>query len=263
MVFGVCAVGVGCLYLVPNGNRVPQPGAGQRPLSKPTASPSTPAAEPTSRTRSTSRPVATTAAPTTLATTATEPPADPVEDTAARSVPPRRPPSRGATAFDPAEGDDDQPPAPVTDVRSAAVTPRELSLRWPAAEDNVGVTSYTVLLNGYQVATTPLTHATVRWFNDDASEQVVQVRALDAAGNESPASPPLLVARPTPAPLPTETPGPTTEPEPSTTPQPTPDSPSQEPDELGAGVRDPHQGQEPPVNQNIPTASTTPARGAR
>ena len=261
MVFGVCAVGVGCLYLVPNGSRVPQPGAGQRPLSKPTASPSTPAAEPTSPTRTTSRPAATPTAPTTTAVT--EPPADRVEDTAARSAPPRRPASRGATAFDPADGDDDQPPAPVTDVRSAAVTPRELSLRWPAAEDNVGVTGYTVLLNGYQVATTPLTHATVRWFNDDASQHVVQVRALDAAGNESPASPPLLVARPTPAPTPTDSPGPTTEPEPSTTPQPTPDTPSQEPDDLDAGVRDPHQGQEPPVNQNATLAPPTPSAGER
>ena len=74
--------------------------------------------------------------------------------------------------------------------------------------------------------TTPTTSATVRWFNDDTRQQVVQVRAVDAAGNESASSPNLLVERPTPRPTPTPT-----EPAPSSsaptssapsTPQPTP-----------------------------------------
>jgi hypothetical protein len=100
------------------------------------------------------------------------------------------------------------------------VTPDRLTLRWPATNDNVGVVSYHVLLNGYEVATTPATHATVRWFNDDARDHIVQVRAVDAAGNESSASPGLLVARPTPEPSPSPTPS--TTPDPSVSPSPDP-----------------------------------------
>jgi hypothetical protein len=257
LVFGVCAVGVGCLYLTPDVARAPHQEAAPRPQGKPSASPSSATTADTARTTRSARPVSATTAPTGATTTA--PPPDVTED-AARSTPPRRPSDRGATAFDPAGGDDEQPPAPVTDVSSAAVTPDKLTLRWPAAEDNVGVTGYRVLLNGYQVAATPLTHATVRWFNDDARDQVVQVRALDAAGNESPASPPLLVARPTPAPTPTDLPGPSAEPDPTTTPQPTP-HPSQEPGDLGAGISEPQQGPEPSVNQNDPLDPSTPDRG--
>ena len=75
-------------------------------------------------------------------------------------------------------------------------------MTWSAATDNVGVVGYKIWLNGFQVASTAETHAELRWFNDDATQHVVQVRALDAAGNQSMSSPTFVVTRPTPAPTP-------------------------------------------------------------
>jgi hypothetical protein len=179
----------------------------------------------------------------------TEPPHDRFQTTDARSTTPRRPAGPGGTPFDPARADDAVAPAPVSEVTSAAVTPDRLTLRWPPASDNVGVVSYRVLLNGYEVASTPATHATVRWFNDDAREHIVQVRALDAAGNESPASPSLLVARPTPSPSPSPTPDPSTEPDPSGSPapEPTPSASPTEPSQEIPGSSEPDEGEEPTV----------------
>ena len=136
-----------------------------------------------------------------------------------------------------------------------------MTLRWPPASDNVGVVGYRVLLNGYEVTTTPTTHATIRWFNDDARDQVVQVRALDAAGNQSPASPSLVVERPTPAPTPTGTPTPSTRPDPTArpTPQPTPTPSATEPSRDASAGGPVEHGQERPVN---PSPSTRPS-GAR
>ena len=61
---------------------------------------------------------------------------------------------------------------------------------------------YRIWLNGYEVATTAETQATVRWFNDDAGQHVVQIKAIDAAGNQSTSSPTLLVTRPSTEPVP-------------------------------------------------------------
>ena len=67
---------------------------------------------------------------------------------------------------------------------------------------------YRIWLNGYEVASTAETQATVRWFNDDAGQHVVQVKAVDAAGNQSTSSPTLLITRPSTEPAPTPTPTP-------------------------------------------------------
>jgi len=95
------------------------------------------------------------------------------------------------------------------------MTADRLSLTWPAATDNVGVIGYRIWLNGFEVATTPETEAKLRWFNEDSGQHVVQIRAIDAAGNQSRSSPTLVVVRPSPEPTstpsesPTPTPGPT------------------------------------------------------
>lgn len=232
LVLGVCALGVGSLYLVPGIARSPQQAAQPRRYDGPTARASatvvqdasaTPSGE-RSRTRPSPDPAESTdPSEPEAAETATAPSTEPVRTRQPREP---RPTRTGATAFDPAEPRDDEAPEPVAAITSADVSPTALTLRWPAAADNVGVVQYTVVLNGYPVATTPTTSATVRWFNDDTRQQVVQVLAVDAAGNESPSSPNLLVARPTPGPTPSPS-----EPAPSPseptdsgppTPQPTP-----------------------------------------
>jgi hypothetical protein len=95
------------------------------------------------------------------------------------------------------------------------MTPDRLSLTWTAATDNVGVIGYRIWLNGFEVATTAETEVKLRWFNEDSGQHVVQIRAIDAAGNQSRSSPTLVVVRPSPEPTstpsesPTPTPGPT------------------------------------------------------
>lgn len=266
IVFGVCAVGVAALYVAPAASRSPHAGTPPQSRERPVASPGV---STTSRPRSdatarrTSGP--TRERPEESASTRDPHPAT-TRDSSAERPAPRSTTSPGATAFDPNSVDDAQPPAPVSTVTSAAVTPDRLTLRWPAASDNVGVTTYQVLLNGYEVASTPDTHATIRWFNDDASEHVVQVRALDAAGNQSAVSPALLVARPTPEPVPSGSPTPPTDPEPTTspTPQPTPDASTEAPGGEGLQEDRPHRGEEPPMpEQQASLSPSAPAATGR
>ena len=119
-----------------------------------------------------------------------------------------KPSPTGATAFDPQEkNSDDTPPDPVPSIRFGPVTEDALTVRWAPAHDDTAVVGYRVWLDGFAVATTPATTVTVAWFNDDMSQHVVQVKALDAAGNQSKSSESVLVARPTPEPTPEPTPG--------------------------------------------------------
>jgi hypothetical protein len=113
---------------------------------------------------------------------------------------------------------DSEPPHPVATIEPARVTPEQLTISWPAAADNVGVIGYSVWLNGFEVATTAETQAQLRWFNDDSGQHVVQIRALDAAGNQSASSPILMVTRPSPEPTATPTPEPSDSPTPSAEP---------------------------------------------
>ncbi len=153
--------------------------------------------------------------------------------------PPRPRPTRVATAHDPTEKADQEPPQPVREIMTETVTADRLSLNWPPARDNVGVIGYHVWLNGFDVASTVETHVSVPWFNDDTATHVVQVRAVDAAGNTSETSPSVLVTRPEPEPSPSTPPStspePTQQPQPTSqpTPEPTPsDEVSTEPDAL-------------------------------
>jgi hypothetical protein len=134
--------------------------------------------------------------------------------------------SRKAKTEEPKAGKDSEPPQPIAEIEPSKVTPRQLMLSWPAASDNVGVIGYRIWLNGFEVATTAETRARLRWFNVDSGQHVVQIRAVDAAGNQSRSSPTLVITRPSPEP--TDTPIP----EPSDSP--TPDGQSSEPSKPSA-----------------------------
>ena len=209
LVLGVCALGVGALYLVPSLARSPQQVGSRDPSSDlpttraPWGYRSGPAARP--------GPTATVTATATVAgPVARRSPAEPARQTdeprdaaaAARRT--------GATAGRPGRAADETAPAPVRRVRVGSATPDELRLTWPASTDDTGVVAYRIWLNGFLVAVTPNTRATLSWFNDDAGQHIVQIRAVDAAGNQSTPAASVLVQRPEP-PV-SASPTPTTEP---------------------------------------------------
>jgi hypothetical protein len=226
IVLGVCALGVGSLYLVPGVAKSPeqirQAGVNEEPTN------SAVGARPSQPRQSTSAPGDRDSAPeafrqpaTTVPTTQPSKPTatrnkDRTEDADDRSSP-------QAAAEKSKDSEDSEPPQAVADIEPSKVTPQQLTINWPAANDNVGVIGYRIWLNGFEVGATSETQARLRWFNDDRDEHVVQIRALDAAGNQSRSSPTLVIKRPSPEP--TETPSP----EPSQTP--TPSDQSSKPNE--------------------------------
>jgi hypothetical protein len=218
IVFGVCAIGVGSLYLVPAIARSPeqirQSGAneevtngavGVRPAA-PEQSSSTTGDDDSVR-RADGEPATITpgAQPSEPATTRTEDRSDAADDRSSDQAP----------TGEPKASKDSEPPEPVADIEPSKVTKKQLTINWPAASDNVGVIGYRIWLNGFEVATTRETKARLHWFNDDSGQHVVQVRALDAAGNQSRSSPTLVVTRPSAGPTDTPTPEPSDSPTPS------------------------------------------------
>ena len=203
IVFGVCALGVGSLYLVPSIARSPEQigvpktndSTGQPVGAQPDTSPqsASPSGDRNSLTGSRRDRLST--APT---TPQSEAPTESPDGDKSRS--------NRKSADEPKDTKDSEPPEPVADIEPSAVTADRLSLRWPAAIDDVGVIGYRIWLNGFEVATTAQTEAKLHWFNDDSGQHVVQIRALDAAGNQSRTSPTLVVVRPSPEPTPTPTP---------------------------------------------------------
>jgi hypothetical protein len=211
IVFGVCALGVGALYLVPGVARSPEQvrrsGAHDEPtnsaLGVGTVTPGESASaagdrntlaegdDPAARTASGAQPTQ---------STATRPKGRSGDDDD-RS-------SGAASSEDPKVVKDSEPPQPVADIEPSKVTRKQLTVNWPAATDNVGVVGYRIWLNGFEVATTVETKAKLRWFNDGSGQHVVQIRAIDAAGNQSRSSPTLVVRRPSPAPTDTPSPDP-------------------------------------------------------
>jgi hypothetical protein len=214
IVFGVCALGVGSLYLVPSIARSPEqigvPKANDEPTSQPAGAQADQSAQSASprgdRDSLAGRGNGRSATAPTTQTSDTPPQAP--DDDEGRSTREAADESKGTK--------DSEPPAPVADIEPSAVTADRLSLKWPAAADNVGVVGYRIWLNGFEVATTAETRAKLHWFNDDSGQHVVQVRALDAAGNQSRSSATLVVTRPspdeTPTPTPSGSPTPTAEP---------------------------------------------------
>jgi hypothetical protein len=217
IVFGVCAAGVGSLYLVPgiarspeqirhSGANVDPPNSaiGVRPAKPQESASST--GDRTSIPGDDGEPAKTAAGARPSQPMAT--PTDSSEDADGRS-------SRKARTPQSKSSKDSEPPQPVTDIEPSKITPQQLTVSWPAASDNVGVIGYRIWLNGFEVATTAETNARVRWFNDDSGQYVVQIRAIDAAGNQSRSSPTLVVTRPTPEPTDTPMPEPSDSPRPS------------------------------------------------
>jgi hypothetical protein len=216
LVFGVCLAGVGCLYLVPS-----MAGPSQR-----TGSPAT-------RDLPTAGWTAAAGVSVTAATLAPESTGDliprqtswrgSVPSSAATRGDDRQPAATRAAATANPPGRDDNPPDPVGRLSVVGSDQARLTVAWPEATDDVGVAGYQVLLNGFLVLVTHQPRATLAWFND-SNTHVIQVRALDGAGNIGPPSPTLLVSRPAPDPeptasaLPSDAPTPTTEPTGSVTP---------------------------------------------
>jgi hypothetical protein len=87
---------------------------------------------------------------------------------------------------------DTTPPSAVTGLSAGAVTASSVTLRWDAATDDVGVDHYAVYDGSSQVATPTLTSAKVTGL-EPASSHRFTVRAIDAAGNVSPAGAPVEV----------------------------------------------------------------------
>jgi hypothetical protein len=221
IVFGVCALGVGGLYLVPSVASPPQQVSIQQAADEPQAQPSATAKvrlPQSGATGAAAQPSETTATqPEVAQPTVAEPP--PVDEP---TQSPTSPSSAGRTAYDPQDVPDNEPPSSVASISPAEVTADSLSLTWPAATDNRRVIGYRVWLNGYEVATTAETQVKLRWFNDEEGQHVVQIKAIDAAGNQSASWTTLLVTRPSPGPAATPTQEPTaTSPAPAATPSPT------------------------------------------
>jgi len=212
IVFGVCTLGVGSLYLVPSIARSPEQTRLSGPTDEPTTSPAEPGPGKAQRSAATSSGREQVAAgdvpaadvPAADKTPATRPSATRSTSTADVDVRPTRKPGPNHTKA----GKDSDPPQPVPDIEASKVTARRLTVSWPATGDNVGVIGYRIWLNGFEVATTAKTRARLRWFNNDSGQHVVQIRALDAAGNQSRSSPTLVVTRPSPEPTGTPTPEP-------------------------------------------------------
>ena len=219
IVFGVCALGVGSLYLMPSMTGASYPSGVPQPGDRPDGSASGTLAGPPQA-------AATGTVPVVAATSqaAPQPQIGQATSTKISTRPGREKRSPGRTAFDGESDRDEEPPTEVAAIEAAAVTSEELSLSWPPATDDTRVIGYRIWLNGYEVASTAETQATVRWFNDDAGQHVVQVKAIDAAGNLSTNSPTLLITRPSTEPSSTPTPTPTPTPEPTPTPTPTGDA---------------------------------------
>ena len=211
IVFGVCALGVGGLYLVPGVARTPQHVGYRTAGDQPTAGAS---ATPTARTGAAGAAGGhgaverATADQTGIAAAGRETGDVQQAGGTATTSQQRQPPARKTTgtAFEAHEDADSTPPDPVTGISFGPVTADTLTVSWAPAHDNVTVIGYRIWLNGFEVATTAETHVTVDWFNDDMGQHVVQVKALDAAGNQSRVSPNVLVNRPTPMPTPSATP---------------------------------------------------------
>jgi hypothetical protein len=238
IVFGVCALGVGGLYLVPSVASPPQQVSIRQAADEPQARPKT---SPTVRlpqsgaTGEAAQPAATSVPqfdPGEPAATAPQP-TEPATQSSPGST------AAGRTAYDPDDAPDSEPPSAVATISTTEVTADALSLTWPAATDNRRVIGYRIMLNGYEVATTAETQVKLRWFNDEEGQHVVQIKAIDGAGNQSASWATLLVTRPSPGPTVGSTPAQTTPPaDPTSSPNPTQTpsiTPSAEPTEDATG----------------------------
>ena len=99
----------------------------------------------------------------------------------------RSAPSNTAGVTVPAAPDTQAPSAPA-DLAAQAVTGERVNLTWSAATDDVGVTGYEIHRDGELVATTGDVTSYADMAVAEHTTYAYTVRALDAAGNRSPAS---------------------------------------------------------------------------
>ena len=183
LVFGVCAFGVGCLYLVPSVARSPDGTGSQVADDQPIPPPATlspvlaqstgPAVTDNVESRALrQQPDASTTKPqeitgsdsgsgpqttwrhhtTSSNNTAPSPGPATSQDGTAQL---RQPSPSGATAFDPKEKKSDETaPDPVRGIKFGPINPDDLTVRWAAGNDDIGVVGYRVWLDGFLVATT-------------------------------------------------------------------------------------------------------------
>jgi hypothetical protein len=104
------------------------------------------------------------------------------------------PASRSTTVLLPISKDTTPPTTPTNVTVSSASEPN-LTLRWTASKDDVGVVLYQVQSGGSLVATTTSTSVTITDLSAITAETnySVTVRALDAAGNASDPTAPVRV----------------------------------------------------------------------
>lgn len=205
LVFGVCLAGVGCLYLLPS-----MAGAPSRVGSTAARSdlPSATAPDTTLVTAFSAEPTATGGSNPTGQTTSSPGRTRDVGTTEGTGVDGQRSSTStsgsrtGATAVEP--GRDSSTPPEVGRLSVVTADAEHLVISWPEVDDDTLV-GYEVWLNGFSVVTVQHSRARLAWFNG-SDTHVIQVRALDAAGHKGPASPTLLVTRPTPPPEPTPSP---------------------------------------------------------
>ncbi len=126
----------------------------------------------------------------------TDPTADATEPAAPAAPTESTPAAPRGTPFEAGSADDRTPPDPVEDLAVRTADPDQVQLGWSPAPDQEGTIGYRVWLNGYEVRNTSDTEVTLDWFNDDSSHQVVVVRAVDAAGNQSRTGTALVLTRP-------------------------------------------------------------------
>lgn len=80
---------------------------------------------------------------------------------------------------------DNQPPTKPTDLAATELANGSIEVTWTASTDNVGVSEYQILRNGVEIGTVAGAVATFNWPSPGAGSHWIQVRARDAAGNES------------------------------------------------------------------------------
>ena len=218
MVFGVCLVAVSCLYLVPSlsgsSSRV-NTSSGPHDVRTTPPDPTTNAPSAPANSSSQIGNATSSALPDPGSTTPTRAgvrsadartlidqaePANPVGATSQRPTVQRAVAGQGRPAATAADaGADHAPPTAISRLWSTGADPESLGLAWTAASDDRSSVWYEVWVNGFKVTDTQQTEATVTWFNDSRTH-VIQVRAVDPAGNRGPWSPTLMVTRPSPPP---------------------------------------------------------------
>src|SRR6476660_1707906 len=154
MVFGVCVLGVGALYLVPGVQPSPAQLSGAR-TARPTDSRGAQPVAYLSPVNADQPDPPSSDQPGPGSDDSTAGSADGLRATrAADRWQPDHSGRAGATAGRPADRSDEEAPSVVSELSFPTVTRERLTICWPAASDNVRVSAYRIWLNGYHVADT-------------------------------------------------------------------------------------------------------------